>query len=195
MSVKISSLQVENVKRVKAVSLQPTESGLTVIGGRNGQGKTSVLDAIAWALGGNKYRPGTPQYSGSVIPPEIKIRLNNGLLVERKGKNSTLVVTDPGGAKAGQQLLDSFVEQFALDLPKFMQANDREKADALLRILGIGDQLAALDLEEKSAYNERLAIGRIADQKAKFAAEMPYFDGMPDAPISPIELIQQQEQK
>ena len=53
MTVKINSLEVENVKRVKAVALEPAESGLTVIGGRNGQGKTSVLDAIAWALGGD----------------------------------------------------------------------------------------------------------------------------------------------
>ena len=49
MTVKINSLEVENVKRVKAVALEPAESGLTVIGGRNGQGKTSVLDASARA--------------------------------------------------------------------------------------------------------------------------------------------------
>ena len=47
MSVKINKLELENVKRVRAVALEPTENGLTVIGGRNGQGKTSVLDAIA----------------------------------------------------------------------------------------------------------------------------------------------------
>ena len=52
MSVKISSFEIENVKRVKAVAYEPTQNGLTVIGGRNGQGKTSVLDAIAWALCG-----------------------------------------------------------------------------------------------------------------------------------------------
>lgn len=50
MSVKISSFEIENVKRVKAVAYEPTENGLTVLGGKNGQGKTSVLDAIAWAL-------------------------------------------------------------------------------------------------------------------------------------------------
>lgn len=49
--MKINSLELENVKRIKAVKIEPTENGLTVIGGRNGQGKTSVLDSIAWALG------------------------------------------------------------------------------------------------------------------------------------------------
>ena len=48
--IKINSFELENVKRVKAVSYEPTENGLTVIGGKNGQGKTSILDAIAWAL-------------------------------------------------------------------------------------------------------------------------------------------------
>ena len=60
MSVKISSLEVENIKRVKAVKLEPSANGLTVIGGNNGQGKTSVLDAIAWALGGDRFAPSSP---------------------------------------------------------------------------------------------------------------------------------------
>ena len=60
MTVKINSLEVENVKRVKAVVIQPNENGLTILGGNNNQGKTSVLDAIAWALGGNKYKPSNP---------------------------------------------------------------------------------------------------------------------------------------
>ena len=38
-SVKINSLELENVKRVKAVKLEPTASGLTVVGGKNNQGK------------------------------------------------------------------------------------------------------------------------------------------------------------
>ena len=88
MSVKINTLELENVKRIKAVRLEPTKSGLTVIGGRNGQGKTSVLAAIAWALGGNKFRPAEPQHTNSVIPPHLKITLDNGMIVERSGKYS-----------------------------------------------------------------------------------------------------------
>ena len=127
MAVKISRLEIENVKRVRAVTLEPDANGLTVIGGRNGQGKTSVLDAIAWALGGNRFRPTDAQFDGSVLPPEIKIRLSNGLIVERKGKNSALTVTDPQGVKAGQTLLDSFVSALALDLPRFMGRATRKR--------------------------------------------------------------------
>ena len=67
MSVKIHSLSIENTKRVRAVTLQPAQDGLTVIGGRNGQGKTSVLDAIAWALGGDRFRPSRPERSDSAL--------------------------------------------------------------------------------------------------------------------------------
>ena len=80
-SVKINQLEIENVKRIKAVLLTPTPTGLTVIGGNNNQGKTSVLDTIAWALGGDRYRPSKPERDGSVIPPRIKLTLSNGLVV------------------------------------------------------------------------------------------------------------------
>ncbi len=118
--IKINKLEIENVKRVKAVKLKPSDTGLTIIGGNNNQGKTSVLDAITWALGGNRYKPSNATREGSVIPPNLKITMSNGLVVERKGKNSDLKVIDPRGEKAGQQLLDSFVEELALNLPKFM---------------------------------------------------------------------------
>ena len=193
-SVKINKLEIENVKRVRAVKVELTAAGLTVIGGRNNQGKTSVLDAIAWALGGNRYRPSQPQREGSVIPPSLKVTLSNGIIVDRKGKNGDLKVTDPSGKKAGQQLLDSFIEQLALDLPKFMNASGKEKAQTLLQIIGVGEQLAAMEKEEKTLYSERLTIGRIADQKEKYAKEQPYYSDAPSELVSASELIRQQQE-
>lgn len=191
--IKINKLEIENVKRVKAVKVEPAQNGLTVIGGRNNQGKTSVLDAIAWALGGDRYRPSQAQRKESTIPPNLHIVMNNGLVVERKGKNSTLKVTDPKGQKAGQQLLNDFVEQFALDLPKFMNAGSKEKAEILLKVIGVGDQLAALEKREQKQYDERQAIGRIADQKEKFAKEQIFYPDMPEQPVSISDLIQEQQ--
>lgn len=192
-SIKISSLEIENVKRVRAVRMEPARDGLTIIGGGNNQGKTSVLDAIAWALGGDKFRPSMAANSDSVIPPHLHVVLNNGLIVERKGKNSDLKVTDPEGNKGGQQLLNEFVEQLALNLPKFMESGSKEKADTLLRIIGVGERLSELEREEKELYNRRLAIGQIADQKEKFAKEQPYFADAPKEPVSASELIRQQQ--
>ena len=191
--VKINNLEIENVKRVRAVKLQPSENGLTIIGGDNGQGKTSVLDAIAWALGGDKFKPSTPEREGSVVPPFLHVELSNGLVVERKGDKSSLKVIDKNGNKGGQQLLNEFVEALALNLPKFMQATARDKADTLLKIIGVGDQLYALEAEEQRLYNTRTGIGQIADQKAKYAKEMPIYTGIPKEPVSASELIRQQQ--
>lgn len=193
MSIKINKLEIENVKRVKAVKIEPTSNGLTIIGGKNNQGKTSVLDAIAWALGGERFRPSQATREGSTIPPNLRIIMNNGLAVERKGKNSSLKVTDPSGRKAGQQLLDEFVEQLALNLPKFMEGSSKDKANTLLQIIGVGPQLAELERQEKEMYNERTYIGRTADQKEKYAKEQPYFPDVPSTPISASELIRKQQ--
>lgn len=194
MAVKISEFQLENVKRIKAVQCEPTQNGITVIGGKNNQGKTSVLDSIAWALGGDRFRPSQAQREGSVVPPYIKITLSNGIIVERQGKNSSLKVIDPSGNKGGQQLLNEFIESFALNLPKFMEANAREKADILLRIIGVGDQLFELEKAENETYNNRHAIGQIATQKQKYANEMVHYDGVPDELLSASDLIKEQQE-
>lgn len=192
--MKINRLEIENVKRIHAVMIEPSKDGLTIIGGKNRQGKSSVLDAIAWALGGNKYKPSQAANADSAIPPRLKVIMDNGLVVERKGKNSDLKVTDPEGQKGGQQLLDSFVEELAINLPKFMEATGKEKANTLLQIIGVGPQLAELEQKEKSLYQERLYVGRTADQKEKFAKEQPYYPDAPEEPVSASELIREQQE-
>lgn len=192
--IKINQLEIENVKRIKAVKIKPAENGLTILGGKNNQGKTSVLDAIAWGLGGEKYRPSMATREDSMIPSNLRVVLNNGLIVERKGKNSELKVTDPNGKKAGQQLLNDFVEQLAIDLPKFIDSSNKEKAQILLQIIGVGEQLALMEKQEQELYNQRQAIGRIADQKTKYAKEQIYYTETPKDLISVTDLIKKQQE-
>ena len=193
MSVKITALEAENVKRIKAVALTPSPTGLTLVGGNNNQGKTSVLDALAWALGGERFRPTAAQRDGAVAPAHLKVTLSNGVVVERKGKNASLTVTDPTGRRSGQQLLNAFVEPLALDLPRFMDASDKEKADILLRIIGIGAELHTRDLEIKGLYDKRTFTGQLAAQKKHFAEELVSYPEAPDEPVSASELIRQQQ--
>lgn len=193
MSVKITALEAENVKRIKAVALTPSPTGLTLVGGNNNQGKTSVLDALAWALGGDRFRPDAAQRDGAVAPAHLKVTLSNGVIVERKGKNSTLTVTDPTGRRSGQQLLNAFIEPLALDLPRFMEASDKEKADILLRIIGIGAELHTRDMEIKALYDKRTFTGQLAAQKKHFAEELISYPEAPDEPVSASDLIRQQQ--
>ena len=193
MSVKITALEAENVKRIKAVALTPSPTGLTIVGGNNNQGKTSVLDALAWALGGDRFRPDAAQRDGAVAPAHLKVKLSNGVVVERKGKNASLTVTDPTGRRSGQQLLNAFVEPLALDLPRFMDASDKEKADILLRIIGIGTELHTRDMEIKALYDKRTFTGQLAAQKKHFAEELISYPEAPDEPVSASDLIRQQQ--
>lgn len=193
MSVKITALEAENVKRIKAVAFAPSPTGLTLVGGNNNQGKTSVLDALAWALGGERFRPDAAQRDGAVAPAHLKVTLSNGVVVERKGKNASLTVTDPTGRRSGQQLLNAFVEPLALDLPRFMEASDKEKADILLRIIGVGSELQVKDLEIKGLYDKRTFTGQLAAQKKHFAEELTSYPEAPDEPVSASDLIRQQQ--
>lgn len=192
--VKITSFEAENVKRIKAVQFSPSEDGLTIIGGKNANGKTSVLDSIVYALGGEKYRPKNFNRDGSAVPGKIKIELSNGLIVERSGKNATLKVTDPTGRKAGQKLLNEFIEPLALNLPKFLNASDKEKGETLLQIIGVGEELDELDKQESLIYSERTLVGRDADKKSKLAEALEYYPDAPEELVSASELIRQQQE-
>lgn len=191
--ITINELQVENMKRIKAVKLEPSASGLTVIGGKNGQGKTSVLDAIAWALGGEKFRPTNTKRDGALTPPNLHVVLSNGTIVERRGVNGSLKVIDPAGKKSGQRLLDEFISKLALNLPAFLHASEAEKSKALLQIIGVGDKLMEMDRNEEQLYNQRKEVGRIADRKKKAAEEMPFYPNMPAEPVSVSDLLKEQQ--
>lgn len=189
MTTKINEVEVQNTKRIVNVTFSPSGAGLTIIGGRNGQGKTSVLDSIAWALGGNKFKPSEAGRDGE--EPYIKIELDNGLVVERVGKNSSLKVTDPLGMKGNQTLLDDLIGELALDLPAFMNADSKKKAKILLGILGVEDELARLDEQEKEKFTERTAVNKAKKQADAEAKSMNFHDDAPDSPIIVTELAEQ----
>lgn len=193
MSVKIASLNLENVKRIHAVELELAQDGLTVIGGKNAQGKTSVLDAIAWALGGDKMKPANPNRKGGATPARLRIELSNGIVVERKGKNGSLHVTDTTGKKAGQQLLNDFISQLALNIPRFMNGTDADKATALLQTLGIDAELAKIDGSIRATFQDRQLVGRDAKAKRAHAEKLPHHEDAPAESVSAAELIQEQQ--
>lgn len=173
-TVYITSLEVENVKRVEAVKIEITDA-LTVIGGNNGQGKSSILDAIRWALGGEKFRPSNPVRAGAEKVKDI-LRLSNGMIVERVGKNGALRVTTKDGRMGGQQLLSEFIHQFALDIQGFMDQSDKEKAKTLLKILDV--DLDKIDALEKKAYDERTDVGRHAERAKAYLSQLKRHEGV-----------------
>lgn len=187
MGITITALQVERFKRVQAVTVEPTADGLTVIGGKNKSGKTSVIDGIAYALGGARFKPTEAKKRGSAKPAAIKVTLSDGMVVERKGKNGSLRVTTENGLKGDQSVLDAVIEKLALDLPKFMALNGKGKAEILLQIIGKSEELAALDADEKEAFETRKILKRDLDKAEKVLG------GMVVHPTAPSELVDSAE--
>ncbi len=190
MGIVITSLEAEQFKRLKAVRLEPGSKGLTVIGGKNGAGKTSVLDAIAFALGGAKFKPSEAKNRDSgEEEAHIRVELSNGLVVERSGAKGTLKVTDSTGMKGTQGVLDEVIEALALDLPKFMEGTGKQKAETLLQIIGAGDKLALLDGRESKIYDTRRDVGKVADTLEKALKGMEHSEDIHMQPVSTLEII------
>ena len=190
--VKILCFSAENYKSVKTFYCEPKPEGLTIIGGDNCAGKTTCLDILSFALGGAKYRPSNPKREGAVGDTTLHVELSNGLVVERRGKNLSLTVTDREGARHGQELLDAFISSIAIDLPKFYNASSKDKAHMILDTLGIEEKLAELARREKEKYDTRMMVGREADRKLKAAEDMPWHEDAPEAPVSVADLVKQQ---
>lgn len=191
--VKILCFSAENFKAVKTFYCEPKPEGLTIIGGDNCAGKTTCLDILSFALGGAKYRPSNPKREGAVGDTTLHVELSNGLTVERKGKNLSLTVTDREGARHGQELLDAFISNIAIDLPKFYNASSKDKAHMILDTLGIEEKLAELAKREKEKYDTRTMVGREADRKQKAAEDMPWHEDVPEEKVSVKDLIDEQQ--
>ena len=192
--MRVTLLELTNFKRIKAVRLVPNDKGLTILGGKNAQGKTSVLDAITFGFGGKKYMPSNWKREGAVGDCALRIETDNGLIIERSGKNMDLKVTDKNGKRGTQALLDAFVSELSIDLPKFHNASSIEKAQMLLKALNIDEELEKIEREEKAAYDKRTTTGQLRDSKAKHAKEMPlYEDVLDQKEVSVADLIKQQQ--
>ena len=180
---KITGFSVQDFKRVRLVEIHPTENGLTILGGRNAQGKSSCLDAIAYALGGESFRPSDINNHDGEKNAAIRVEID-GLIVERAGKNAALKITDARGMRGNQTLLNDIVGKFALDLGAFMRASDLDKAKMLLKMFP--DLEAALAEMKKRADEIREAR---ADQNRDIKRAQVHFDEMPQYPDLPAEEI------
>ena len=161
--MKIIQLTASNVKRLKAVEITP-DGTLQIVGGRNAQGKSSVLDAIWLALGGGKAGKETtlPIRDGE---SKASVTLDLGDLVVTRSwtqKGTTLKVTSKDGAVYGspQKMLDELVGRLSFDPLEFTRLSAREQRDALLDLVDLDVDVDALDRERAEVFAQRTEVGR-----------------------------------
>ena len=180
--MKIIALEAENLKRITAVRIEP-DGNLVQITGKNGQGKTSVLDAIWWALAGTSNVQKTPIRNGEET---ARIRLDLGeLIITRKfiaqddGSYTTSIIVENGeGARfqSPQKMLDDLLGQLTFDPLRFTRQKPAEQVMSL-RSLVPDFNFANADALNKQDFEKRTDVNR--DLKASLAvvesigAELP----------------------
>lgn len=171
---KIVQLTASNVKRLSAVTITP-DGSTVVIGGRHGNGKSSVLDCIVYAITGTKSLPPVPLRRGTnkghidLDLGELKIRRT----FTRKGEadyTTSLEVKRANGDKVAspQALLDSLCSSLAFDPLEFARLKPKAQLEALKSLVNL--DFTKLDQDRARIYAERTEVNR--QQAAKKAEWM-----------------------
>jgi len=184
--MKVESLEVSSFKGVRHVNIKP--GGMIVeITGRNGAGKSSVVDAIQWAIGGAKFAPETPVRKGNakaeVVADLGDLRIRR---TQTKAGSMTLDVTTRDGVpqKSPQALYSSI----AFDPLAFVRAKPAEQRETLINAAGIRGTIASIDDAANAAKVERTDLGRQVNQLAAQVAALPDTPG-PTEEVNSADLI------
>lgn len=184
---KIIRLSAENVKRLRAVEIKP-DGALVTIRGKNGAGKSSVLDAIWMALGGRRAFPRKPVREGA---KEASIELDLGaIIVTRKIKptgQTSLVVASKDGARhpSPQALLDTLVAGLSFDPLAFARMKAAEQREVLRELVGL--DTTAIEQERAELYNERTTVNR---EVKRLGAEVSGVTHHADAPAEEVSVAE-----
>lgn len=191
---RIIELKSENIKRLKAISIRP-DGSLVVIGGANGQGKTSVLDSIMYALAGKDSLPKVPVRKGeerAVVVLELDDLIVKRTIAAEGG--TSLVVTNKEGLKypSPQSMLDALVGKLSFDPLEFARQKPEVQAATLRQLVGL--DLSALNTERKGYYDSRTLVGREVSALEGQASALPAPQaGLPDAEVSASEIVKEQQ--
>lgn len=183
----IRKLVAENFKRIKAVTIEPS-GNVIVIGGKNSQGKTSALDALACTLGGAKLCPEKPIREGQ-RKAQITVHVD-GFVVTRTfsvgGKSTLKVVRDGCSEPSPQALLDGFLDKRTFDPLEFTKQNPKKQIETLKELIG----LDFTDLDERRIvlYDERTELGRSLKQADGELSGLVEIDDDADVPEKEISI-------
>ena len=191
--LRIVKLSGENFKRLNAVELSP-EDGLTVIGGENMQGKSSVLDLVKWLLGGKKQLPADPvrhgadMASGTLDLGDIIISRS----VTTDGKERVSIKSKDGKAFARpESMLQALVSPLSFDALEFERDTQLGRLESLRMLLGL--DFAEHDRDRTAKFDTRTDVNREAKRLKGELQDAPYYDGAPEQEVSATTILAELE--
>jgi len=194
--MRIIKLQAENIKKLKAVEITP-KGDIVILSGKNGQGKTSVLDSIWFALGGGDATRNTPKpIRDGEQTASVSLDLGD-ITVSRNwtGNDKTyLKVENKDGVvfKSPQKLLDEMVGRLSFDPLEFSQMSDKEQRDVLLSFLDTPINLDELEEKKQGIYQERTIINRdIKSLEGQLVGFNKPADDLPKEGISTAQIMKE----
>lgn len=200
--MKIIRLTAENVKKLKIVDITP-RADVVQVTGKNGSGKTSVLDSIWWALGGKEGIQKVPIRKGA---EEATIRLDLGTIIVKRtftASGTSVIVLNPLGAEPGtpdkklpkwgspQDMLDALMGELSFDPLAFARMNPQAQRDELRKISKLDVDIDQLDSLNAADFKKRTDINRDAKAKRAQANGIAVPAGLPDQPIDESDLLNQ----
>jgi hypothetical protein len=178
MTHRITALHVKNFKRLHDVEIHPdADRTFILIGGKNGNGKSSVLDALTAAFGGKKQLPDDPVRHGA-DEATIHVELDHGELEIRRvidpdGESHLEVRDRLGPVRAPQDMLNSLIGARFLDPLAFLQLPPKEQRAALMRVIPGAERIAGLDVKRDRAFARRTEVGRDLTKAEGELARLP----------------------
>lgn len=191
--MKIVRLEAQNIKRLKAIEITP-DGNLVVIGGKNGQGKSSALDSISYAIEGKGAVCQEPVRKGE---KKAKVVCDLGeLIVTRtftaEGGGSLSVTNKNGDKKASPQaILDKLMGKLGFDPLAFSRLDDKKQLDTLKTLVGL--DFTAQNQRRQLLYDERTQVNREAKQKEALLAQVPLSPDVPAEEVKVSDLLQELE--
>lgn len=160
--MRIVRLQAEGFKRIEAVDITP-DGDLVALGGDNGEGKSSVLDAIFAALGGAAAAPVKPVRTGEEYAI-IKLDLGDVKVTRYFDVDGAdrLKVENAEGAvyQKAQTMLDSLVGRIAFDPLSFANLPPAKQAEELRRLVTLSVDPAEVERLNKIDFEKRRDVNR-----------------------------------
>lgn len=166
--MKIIQLKSENFKKIKAIEITPGDKSTIVISGKNGQGKSSILDSIFVALGGKPSDLTKPIREGEERAT-IEVELTDYFVTRtfKQGSSKLEVVGKLTGEvmKSPQALLDKIIGTLAFDPLEFQNMKATEQRATLLKLTNL--DLDSFAKKRESLYTERHDEGVAMNQYAE----------------------------